>query len=100
MELVFFDDEQVISLLCTQVDVFSNIVLSVLVRYTETPNQTLHGNKDLNNSKLDLNTETCTELTAGQWKSRGIFSKDSIRCSSVKKSMCYCWRSSVFYMLL
>ena len=58
----------------------------VLVRHTRTPNQTLHGNKDWSGSKHLKNTETWTELTASQWNSSGIFSQDSIRCSSVKKS--------------
>ena len=44
----------------------------VLLRYTRTPNQTLHGNKDWNGSKLLRNTETWTELTASQWNSSGI----------------------------
>ena len=36
--------------------------------------------------KFIRNTETWTELTASQWNSSGIFSKDSISCSSVNKS--------------
>ena len=36
--------------------------------------------------------KTWTELTASRWHSIGIFSPDSIRCSSVKKSKVYCWR--------
>ena len=36
------------------------------------------------------NTETLTELTMSQWSSSGIFTQDSIRCSSVKKSKAYC----------
>ena len=34
--------------------------------------------------------ETLTESTAIQWNSSGIFSQDSIRCSSMKKSKVYC----------
>ena len=62
------------------------ILYCVLVRYTRTPNQTMHGNNDWSGSKHLRNTETLTELTASQWNSSGIFSQDSIRCSSVKKS--------------
>ena len=36
------------------------------------------------------NTETLTESTVSRWTSSGIFSQDSIRCSSVKKSNVYC----------
>ena len=66
------------------------ILYCVLVRYTRDPNQTLHGKKDWSGSKHLRFTETWTESTASQWNSIGIFSKDSIRCSSVKKSKSYC----------
>ena len=36
-------------------------------------------------------TETLTESTVRQWNSSAIFSQDSRRCSSVKKSKVYCW---------
>ena len=52
----------------------------------EPPNRTMHGKKDWDGLKLLKITETWTELTASQWNSSGIFSQDSIRCSSVKKS--------------
>ena len=45
----------------------------------------MSGNKD-----WDGYTETLTESTASQWNSSGIFSQDSIRCSSVRKSNVYC----------
>ena len=35
-------------------------------------------------------TETLTESTVSRWNSSGIFSQDSIPCSSVKKSKVYC----------
>ena len=35
-------------------------------------------------------TETLTESTASQWNSSSIFSQDTIRCSSAKKSKVYC----------
>ena len=87
--LSLIGDEQVISLQRTKVYVFSDSVLC-LVRYTRTTNQTLHGKTDWRGSKVHWNTETWTELTASKWNSSGIFSQDSIRCSSVKKSKVYC----------
>ena len=45
----------------------------------------------ITNTKDLRNTETLTELTMSQWSSSGIFSQDSTRCSSVKKSKVYCW---------
>ena len=88
--LSLIGDEPVISLQRTRVYVFSDSVCCVLVRYTRTPNHTMHGNKDWDGSKHLRNTETLTELTVSQWNSSGIFSQDSIRCSSVKKSKVYC----------
>ena len=67
------------------------ILYCVLVRFSRTSNRTMHGNKDSDGSNHLRNTETLTELTVSQWNSSGIFSKDSIRCSSVKKSKVYCW---------
>ena len=87
--LSLIGDEQVISLQRTRSTSFQ-ILYCVLVRYTRTPNQTLHGKTDWRGSKVHRNTETWTELTASQWNSSGIFSQDSIRCSSVKKSKVYC----------
>ena len=49
------------------------ILYCVLLRYTRTPNQTLHGKIDWRGSKVYLNTVTWTELTASQWNSSGIF---------------------------
>ena len=87
--LSLIGDEQVISLQRTKVYIFSDSVLS-LGKIHENPNQTLHGNKDWSDSKDLRNTKTWTELTASQWNSSGIFSQDSLRCSSVKKSKSYC----------
>ena len=66
------------------------ILCCVLGRYTRISNQTVHGKTDWDCSKVHRNTETLTELTASQWSSSGIFSQDSTRCSSVKKSKVYC----------
>ena len=85
----FFGDEQAINLQRTKVYVFSDSVFCY-GKIHENPNQTVHGDKDWSGSKVHRNTETWTELTASQWNSSGIFSQDSIRCSSVKKSNAYC----------
>ena len=44
------------------------ILYCVLVRYTRTPNQMLHGNKDWDGSKHLRNTENWTELMVSQWE--------------------------------
>ena len=67
------------------------ILYCVLVRYTRTPYRTMHGNKDWSGSKVHRNTETWTDSTVRQWTSSEIFSQDSIRCSSMKKTKVYCW---------
>ena len=87
--LSLIGDEQVNSLQRTKVYIFSDSVLC-LGKIYENPNQTLHGKTDWRGSKVHWNTETWTELTASQWNSSGIFSRDSIRCSSVKKSKVCC----------
>ena len=86
--LSLIGDERVISLQRTKVNVFSESVLR-LGKMHENP-QTMHVNKDWNFSKHRRNTGTLTELTVSQWNSSGIFSQDSIRCNSVKKSEVYC----------
>ena len=57
---------------------------------SKTPTQTMHGNKDWDGWNLLQNTETLTESTVCQWNSSGIFSQDSICCSSMKKSKVHC----------
>ena len=64
------------------------ILYCVLVRFSKPPNRTMHGNQDWDG--YARNTETLTKSTASLWNSSGIFSKDSIRCSTVKKSNVYC----------
>ena len=66
------------------------ILYCVSVRSSRTPNRTTHGKKDWDGSNHLRFTETLTESTVSQWNSSGIFSQDSIRCSSVKKSKVYC----------
>ena len=55
------------------------IVYCVLVRFSKTPNRTVHGKKDWDGSDLLKITETLTASTASQWNSSGIFSQDTIR---------------------
>ena len=66
------------------------ILYCVLVRFSRTPKRTMHGNKDWDGSDHLRNTETLTELTVSQWNSSGIFFRETIRCSSVKKSKVHC----------
>ena len=66
------------------------ILYCVLVRYTRTTNQTLHGNKDYSCSKVHHNAELWTQLMVSQWNSSGISSQDSQHCSSAAKSNIYC----------
>ena len=51
----------------------------------------MHGITDWDGSNLKKITQTLTESTASRWNLSGIFSQDSPRCSSVKKSNVYCW---------
>ena len=79
-------DEQLISLWSA----YSHILYCALERWTRTHNQTLHGKTDWRGSKVHNNTELWTELMVSQWNSSWISSKDSLHCSSVKKSNSCC----------
>ena len=81
-------DERIINLQRTKVNVFSDSVLC-LHKIFENTNRTMLGKRDRVKKHLRF-TETLTESTVSQWTSSGIFSQDSIRCSSVKKSQVYC----------
>ena len=48
--------------------------------------QILFGNDRWVGSKIHHNTELWTQLTENRWISSGIFSQDSLHCSSSKKS--------------
>ena len=50
----------------------------------------MHGKKDCDVSKHLRNTETFTESMVSECNSSGMFSQDSIRCSSATKSKVYC----------
>ena len=71
-----------LSLVMKELSIFSaqrsmsfQILYCVLVRYTRTPNQTVHGKTDWDGSKHLRNTETLKESTVSQWNSSGIFSR-------------------------
>ena len=87
--LSLIGDERVINLQRTKVYVFSDSVLC-LGSIHENPQSHDAWEQRLGCLNHLRNTETLTELTASRWNSSGIFSKDSIRCSSVKKSKVYC----------
>ena len=87
--LSLIGEERIINLNAQRSTSF-RILYCVLVRYTRTPNRTMHGKTDWDGSNLLRNTETLTESTVSRWTSSGIFSQDSIRCSSVTQSKVYC----------
>ena len=80
--LSLIGDEQVISLQRTKVYVFSASVLCL---------GKIHENRQSNaawEQRLEW-FKSSPELTVSQWKLSGIFSQDSVRCSSVKRSNVY-----------
>ena len=87
--LSLIGDERIIYLQRTKVYVFSDSVLC-LGKIFENPESNDAWSKDQDGSNLLKISETLTELTVRPWNSSGIFSQDSIRCSSVKKSKVYC----------
>ena len=84
--LSLIGDERVLSIFNAQRSASFQILYCVLVRSSRTPNRTMRGKKDWSGSNHLQFTEILTESTVSQWNSSGIFSQDSIRCSSVKKS--------------
>ena len=76
-------EERVINLQRTKVYVFSDSVLC-LGEILENPQSNDAWEHRLGRIKFS------SESTANQWNSSGIFSQDSIRCSSVEKSNAYC----------
>ena len=88
--LSLIGDEQVISLQRTKVYVFADSVLCLGKIHENPPIKRCMGTKIRMDQNILRNTETLTESMVSQWNSTGIFSQDSIRCSSVKKSKVYC----------
>ena len=82
-------DERVTNLQRTKVYVFSDSVLC-LGKIFENPQSNDAWEQRLGWFNHLRFTEAWTESTVSQWNSSGIFSQDSIRCSSVKKSKVYC----------
>ena len=80
-----------LSIFSAQKSTSFQILYCVFVRYTRIPNLTVHGKTDWDGSNHLRNKETLTESTVSRWTSSGIFSQDSIRCSSMTKSNVCCW---------
>ena len=85
--LSLLGDEQVISLHRTKVYVFSDSVLC-LGKIHENPQSNSAWEQRLDWFKSS--PEPWTELMVSRWNSSGIFSQDSLRCSTVKKFKSYC----------
>ena len=87
--LSLIGDERIINLQRTKVYVFPDSVL-FLGKIFENPESNDAWEQRSEWIKILSNiTETLTESTVSRWNSSGIFSKDSILCSSVKKSKVY-----------
>ena len=80
-------DERIINLQRTKVYIFSVSVLC-LGKILQNPESNDAWEQD--GSNLLKKTETLTESMESRRNSNGIFSHDSIRCSSAKKSKVYC----------
>ena len=65
---------------------YSQILCYVLDRWIKTQHQILLGNSSWIGSKSHHNTELWTQLMENRWNSSGIFSQDSLHCSSSEKS--------------
>ena len=82
-------DERVINLQRTKVYVFFGFCIVPWEDFRKPAIERCMGTKIGMVKNLLQHTETLTESTESQWNSSGIFSQDSIRCSSVKKSNVY-----------
>ena len=65
---------------------YSQILCYVLERWIRNQHQVLLGKNSWVGSRVHHNTELRTQLTENRWNSSGIFSQDSLHCSSSKKS--------------
>ena len=84
-QLSLVNDEEVISLSHAKVYVFSDSVLC-LGKVNQNPTSNTAWEDSWIGSKIHHNTELWTQLTENRWNSSGIFSQDSLHCSSSKKS--------------
>ena len=74
MEIFVFDlVMKELSIFSAQRSTSFQILHCVLVRYTRTSYQKLHGKTDWDGSKVHQNTETLTELTLNRLNSSGLF---------------------------
>ena len=90
MEIYVFDcDERVINLQRTKVYVFSDSVLC-LGKILDNPESNEAWEQRLGWIKSSHNYRNFDRIDREQWTSSGIFSQDSISCSSVRKSEFYC----------
>ena len=89
-DLSLVGDERIINLQRTKVYVFSDSVLCLYKIFENSPIERCMGAKVRMERIFFKITEPWTELMVSQWNSSGIFSQDSMGCSSVKKSKVYC----------
>ena len=84
-QLSLVNDEEVISLSHAKVCVFSDSVLCLgKVNQNRTSNAVWE--EQLTGSKIHHSSELWTQLAENRWNWSGIFSQDSLHCSSSKKS--------------
>ena len=88
--LSLIGDERVINLQRAKVYVFSDSVLCLGKIFENTQSNDAREQR-LGWFKSSQNYRNFDRIDASQWNSSGIFSQDSIRCRSVKKSNVYCW---------
>ena len=88
--LSLIGDERVINLQRTKVYVFSDSVLCLGKIFENLPPSNDAWEERLGWFKSSPVYRNFDRTTASQWTSSGIFSQDSIRCSSMKKSKVYC----------
>ena len=65
---------------------YFQILCYALERWIRTHNQILCGKTSWSGSRVHHNAELWTQLMVSQWNSSGIFSQDSLHCSSATKS--------------
>ena len=87
--LSLIGEERIINLQRTKVYVFSDSVLC-LGKILENTQSNDAWEDRLTWFKSSSEYIALTKLKVSQWTSSGIFSQDSIRCSSVTKSKVYC----------
>ena len=74
---------------------YFQILCYVLERWIRTQHQILLGKKNWVGSRVHHNTELWTQLMVSRWNSSGIFSQDSLHCSSATKSKSSCLKWAI-----